>query len=66
MHDERATNYQSTLEAEADNIRATEHVRLRALVEADMEVARQLHTPDFQWSPSTHPYMRICQLKPWQ
>ena len=33
---------------EADLIRATERERLRALVEADMEVARQLHADDFQ------------------
>ncbi len=35
-------------QAEADLIRATEHERLRALVEANMEVARQLHADDFQ------------------
>jgi hypothetical protein len=34
--------------SEADQIRAIEHKRLRALVEADMEVARQLHAEDFQ------------------
>ena len=33
---------------EADQIRAIEHKRLRALVEADMEVARKLHAEDFQ------------------
>ncbi len=33
---------------EADLIRATERERLRALVDADMEVARQLHADDFQ------------------
>ena len=33
---------------EADLIRATECGRLRALVEANMEVARQLHADDFQ------------------
>lgn len=33
---------------EADLIRATERGRLRALVEANMEVARQLHADDFQ------------------
>lgn len=33
---------------EADQIRAIEHERLRALVEADMEVARQIHANDFQ------------------
>ncbi|HAF25504.1 MAG TPA: DUF4440 domain-containing protein [Blastocatellia bacterium] len=35
-------------QAEADLIRATERERLRALVEANMEVARQLHADDFQ------------------
>jgi hypothetical protein len=34
--------------AEADRIRETEHLRLRSLVSADMEVARQLHAHDFQ------------------
>ena len=34
--------------AEADQIRAIEHKRLRAMVEANMEVARQLHADDFQ------------------
>ena len=33
---------------EADQIRDIEHQRLRALVEADMDVARQLHADDFQ------------------
>ena len=33
---------------EADLIRATERERLRALVAANMEVARQLHADDFQ------------------
>lgn len=33
---------------EADRIRDTERRRLRALVAGDMEVARQLHAPDFQ------------------
>lgn len=33
---------------EADQIRAIEHERLRALVEADMRVAGQLHANDFQ------------------
>ena len=33
---------------EADLIRATERERLRALVEANMEVVRQLHADDFQ------------------
>jgi hypothetical protein len=35
-------------QAEADLIRATERERLRALVEANMEVAPQLHEEDFQ------------------
>lgn len=35
-------------QAEADLIRATERERLRALVEANVEVARQLHADDFQ------------------
>ena len=33
---------------EVDQIRDIEHQRLRALVEADMDVARQLHADDFQ------------------
>lgn len=33
---------------ETDRIRDVERRRLRALVDADMEVARQLHAPDFQ------------------
>jgi len=33
---------------EADLLRATERNRLRALVEADMETAYQLHADDFQ------------------
>ncbi len=35
-------------EVEADQIRTIERERLRALVDADMEVARQLHADDFQ------------------
>lgn len=35
-------------QAEADAIRAIERQRLRSLVNADMEVARQLHANDFQ------------------
>lgn len=35
-------------EAEADQIRATERERLRALVTADIETARRLHADDFQ------------------
>lgn len=38
----------SSPQAEADLIRATERERLRALVEANMEVACQLHADDFQ------------------
>ncbi len=34
--------------AEADRLRATERERLRALVEADLEVADRLHADDFQ------------------
>ena len=33
---------------EVDQIRDIEHQRLRALVEADMDVARKLHAEDFQ------------------
>lgn len=33
---------------ETDRIRDVERRRLRALVDADMDVARQLHAPDFQ------------------
>jgi hypothetical protein len=33
---------------DVDQIRDIEHQRLRALVEADMDVARQLHADDFQ------------------
>jgi hypothetical protein len=38
----------ASTQAEADIIRATERARLRALVDANMEVARQLHADDFQ------------------
>lgn len=34
--------------AEADHVRATEDDRLRALVEADMDVAEQLHADDYE------------------
>ncbi len=34
--------------SEAENIRAIERQRLRALVEANMQVAQQLHADDFQ------------------
>src|SRR5689334_7367734 len=34
--------------AEADLVRATERERLKALVEANIEVARRLHADDFQ------------------
>ena len=35
-------------DSEFDVIRATERERLRALVDANMEIARQLHADDFQ------------------
>lgn len=38
----------SNPQAEADLIRASERERLRALVGADVEAARQLHADDFQ------------------
>jgi hypothetical protein len=38
----------STTNPEAEGIRATERERIRALVHADIEVARQLHADDFQ------------------
>ena len=38
----------SNTQSEADLIRATERRRLRALVEANVEVARRLHADDFQ------------------
>lgn len=38
----------SNSQTEADLIRATERQRLRALVEANLEVARRLHADDFQ------------------
>jgi uncharacterized protein DUF4440 len=45
--------------AEADHIRAIEHKRLRAMVEANMEVARQLHADDFQLiTPTGDPLSR--------
>jgi len=33
---------------EVEHLRATERARLRALVEANMDVARPLHADDFQ------------------
>jgi uncharacterized protein DUF4440 len=36
------------LEPDADRVRATERDRLRALVDADIAAARQLHADDFQ------------------
>ena len=42
------TRSSTNTQAEADLIRATERERLCALVEANMEVARQLHADDFQ------------------
>ena len=45
--------------AEADQIRTIEHKRLRAMVEANMEVARQLHANDFQLiTPTGDPLSR--------
>jgi hypothetical protein len=38
----------STASSEADDVRATERERIRALVNGDLEVARQLHADDFQ------------------
>jgi hypothetical protein len=38
----------ATSRADADAIRATERTRLRALVDANVDVARQLHADDFQ------------------
>ncbi len=38
----------STTRFEADELRATESERLRALLNGDMEVARKLHADDFQ------------------
>jgi hypothetical protein len=38
----------SNPQAEADHFRSTERERLRALVAADIEVARKLHADDFQ------------------
>src|SRR4030095_11875802 len=38
----------SNSQTEADLIRATERERLRALVEANIEIARRLHADDFQ------------------
>jgi hypothetical protein len=38
----------STHQADADLIRATERARLRALVDANVDVARELHADDFQ------------------
>lgn len=44
---------------EADRIRDIEHERLRALVEADMDVARQLHADDYQLiTPTGEPLSR--------
>jgi predicted ester cyclase len=42
------TDAAAAAEAEADAIRATERERLRALVAADLAVARRLHADDFQ------------------
>jgi uncharacterized protein DUF4440 len=43
-----ARDSQAGVVAEADLLRATERERLRALVEANIEVAQQLHADDFQ------------------
>jgi len=48
MMTETARDSQAGQTAEADLLRATERERLRALVEANMDVARQLHADDFQ------------------
>ena len=45
------TESTSNESAEAEHLRATERKRLRALVEADMTVADQLHADDFQLIP---------------
>lgn len=43
----------------ADDFRELERSRLRALVERSMELAWQLHAPDFQLiTPSGRPYTR--------
>jgi ketosteroid isomerase-like protein len=39
---------ESNVQAEPERIRATERERLRALVNADLEVASRLHADDFQ------------------
>jgi hypothetical protein len=41
-------SFSSNPQTEADQIRATERERLRALVAADIETARKLHADDFQ------------------
>jgi ketosteroid isomerase-like protein len=38
----------STANSEADDVRATEREHIRALVNGDLEAARQLHADDFQ------------------
>ncbi len=43
-----STPFVSNPQEDADLIRAAEHERLRALVDANMEVARRLHADDFQ------------------
>jgi Domain of unknown function (DUF4440) len=46
-----------------DEIRATEHERLRALVAQDMDVARRLHADDFQLvPPGGHPISKAEYL----
>jgi hypothetical protein len=38
----------STAKSEADDVRAAERERIRAVLKGDMEVARRLHADDFQ------------------
>jgi hypothetical protein len=38
----------STVKSAADDVRATERERLRALLKGDLEVARHVHADDFQ------------------
>jgi Domain of unknown function (DUF4440) len=48
MMPDTARDSQAGKAEEADLLRATERERLRALVEANIEVAQQLHADDFQ------------------
>lgn len=55
---ERKIN-ESALVTDADAIRKLERSRLQALVERNMELARQLHAVDFQLiTPTGHLYLR--------